>query len=98
MSGKPSIFPAPGMRLAAALSGSQIRPTGGMMLNWRAKPTKGLSYCAGGGRSVLAALTLKQLGYKNVVAMKGGFRAWETEGHRPTIPTERRVCADPSAD
>ena len=37
-------------------------------------------YCAGGVRSALAADTLAQLGYTNVVSMTGGFNRWKDEG------------------
>ncbi len=37
-------------------------------------------YCAGGTRSVLAADTLAQLGYSNVVSVIGGFNRWKDEG------------------
>ncbi|MCL6091511.1 MAG: molybdopterin-synthase adenylyltransferase MoeB [Actinobacteria bacterium] len=37
-------------------------------------------YCAAGLRSALAADTLVQLGYKNVVNMAGGFNRWKDEG------------------
>ena len=37
-------------------------------------------YCAGGTRSVLAADTLAQLGYSNVVSVAGGFNRWKDEG------------------
>ena len=37
-------------------------------------------YCAGGARSALAADTLAQLGYSNVVSMTGGFNRWKDEG------------------
>ncbi len=33
-------------------------------------------YCGGGFRSALAADALQQMGYKNVISMDGGFRAW----------------------
>jgi rhodanese-related sulfurtransferase len=33
-------------------------------------------YCGTGGRSALAAKTLEDLGYKNVVSMDGGIVAW----------------------
>lgn len=36
-----------------------------------------LIYCRTGGRSALAAQTLQQLGYKNVLSMAGGFEAWQ---------------------
>ncbi len=41
-------------------------------------------YCAGGVRSVFAAKTLGELGYRNVVSMSGGFGQWKNEG-RPWI-------------
>jgi sulfur dioxygenase len=36
-----------------------------------------LIYCKTGGRSALAAQTMQQLGYKNVLSMAGGFEAWQ---------------------
>ena len=36
-----------------------------------------LIYCRTGGRSALAAQTMQQLGYKNVLSMAGGFEAWQ---------------------
>jgi molybdopterin/thiamine biosynthesis adenylyltransferase/rhodanese-related sulfurtransferase len=41
-------------------------------------------YCAGGTRSAFAAETLQELGYTDVVSMKGGFGRWKDEG-RPWI-------------
>ena len=37
-------------------------------------------YCAGGVRSALAADTLSQLGYTDVVSVAGGFNRWKDEG------------------
>jgi molybdopterin/thiamine biosynthesis adenylyltransferase len=37
-------------------------------------------YCAGGHRSALAALSLGQMGYSNVVSLAGGFDRWKEEG------------------
>jgi glyoxylase-like metal-dependent hydrolase (beta-lactamase superfamily II)/rhodanese-related sulfurtransferase len=37
-----------------------------------------LIYCRLGNRSALAAQTLQQLGYTNVLSMAGGFEAWKT--------------------
>ncbi len=39
-------------------------------------------YCAGGVRSAFAARTLQELGYSNVVSVKGGFGAWKNAGYR----------------
>jgi len=36
-----------------------------------------LIYCRTGGRSAMAAQTMQQLGYKNVLSMAGGFEAWQ---------------------
>ena len=33
-------------------------------------------YCGGGYRSVLAADSLQQMGYRHVISMDGGMRAW----------------------
>ncbi|HEX5695003.1 MAG TPA: ThiF family adenylyltransferase, partial [Acidimicrobiia bacterium] len=37
-------------------------------------------YCAGGGRSALAALTLVEMGYSDVASLAGGFDRWKAEG------------------
>ena len=37
-------------------------------------------HCASGGRSALAAQTLKAMGYRNVAHLDGGFKAWEAAG------------------
>jgi len=37
-------------------------------------------YCGSGGRSALAAKTLKDMGVENVASMLGGFGAWQQEG------------------
>ena len=37
-------------------------------------------HCAGGGRSALAAVTLKQMGYENVAHLDGGIGAWKAAG------------------
>ena len=37
-------------------------------------------YCASGGRSALAVKTLKEMGYKNVAHIDGGFKAWKAAG------------------
>lgn len=38
-------------------------------------------YCGGGFRSVLAADALQQMGYRNVVSMDGGIKAWREAGY-----------------
>lgn len=37
-------------------------------------------HCASGGRSALAADTLRQMGYSRVAHLDGGIRAWVQEG------------------
>lgn len=37
-------------------------------------------YCASGGRSALAADTLREMGYGDVASMRGGIRAWADAG------------------
>lgn len=37
-------------------------------------------HCASGGRSALAAATLKQMGYENVAHLDGGLKAWKESG------------------
>ncbi|SRR5258705_13902031 len=37
-------------------------------------------YCGGGGRSALAADTLREMGYTNVSSLAGGFRGWAEAG------------------
>lgn len=44
-------------------------------------------YCGGGSRSSLSALTLQQMGYRNVMSLTGGFRAWKEAG-RPVETDE----------
>lgn len=37
-------------------------------------------HCASGGRSALAAQTLRSLGYRDVAHLDGGFKAWQAAG------------------
>jgi rhodanese-related sulfurtransferase len=37
-------------------------------------------HCAGGGRSALAVLTLREMGYTDVAHMDGGLAAWKESG------------------
>lgn len=41
-------------------------------------------YCATGGRSALAAVTLKQMGFREVYSLAGGVVQWNTE-NRPLL-------------
>lgn len=42
-------------------------------------------YCGGGFRSALAAESIQKMGYKNVISMDGGIRAWRELG----LPEEK---------
>ena len=44
------------------------------------KSTAVIAYCAGGTRSLLAGRILQELGYRDVVSMRGGFGAWKNQG------------------
>lgn len=73
-----------------AIPGALLAPRG--MLEFYADPTSsfhryGLQptqrvvlYCGSGGRSALAALALKSMGYSRVAQLQGGFKAWKAEG------------------
>ena len=74
------------------IPGVLLAPRG--MLEWYADPTtpyakpelttqrdaRIIVTCASGGRSMLAAQTLKSMGYTNVVNMAGGFNEWSKQG------------------
>ncbi len=74
------------------IPGALLAPRG--MLEWYADPTtpyakpelttkrdaRIIVACASGGRSLLAAETLKRMGYTNVVNMVGGFNEWSKQG------------------
>jgi rhodanese-related sulfurtransferase len=73
-----------------AIPGAVHAPRG--MLEFYADPTSSyhrpefdpsqrtILHCASGGRSALAADTLKQLGYTNVAHLEGGITAWKDTG------------------
>jgi rhodanese-related sulfurtransferase len=44
------------------------------------RDAKVIVYCASGNRSVLAAETMQQMGYKDVASMSGGIREWADSG------------------
>ena len=59
-----------------------------------------LLYCKSGGRSVLAARTLMEMGYSNVRSLKGGLDAWkeaklpvEAVAVRPASPASQPEAA-----
>lgn len=40
-----------------------------------------VTYCRGGKRALLAAQTLRRLGYKNATSLQDGLRGWAREGY-----------------
>ena len=44
------------------------------------KSKKIILHCASGGRSALAAKTLKDMGYQNVAHLDGGIKGWKEAG------------------
>ncbi len=81
------------------IPGAVLAPRG--MLEWYADPTtpyakpeittnqdaRIIVQCASGGRSMLAAETLRKMGYSNVVNMAGGFNEWDKQGLPVESPT-----------
>jgi rhodanese-related sulfurtransferase len=49
------------------------------------KNTKLVLYCGGGFRSALAGDNVQKMGYKNVISLDGGWRAWTNAG----LPVEK---------
>ena len=43
--------------------------------------TRYVLYCAGGGRSALAARTMQEMGYGDVAHLEPGFGGWESAGY-----------------
>ena len=43
-------------------------------------------YCAGGVRSLIAGVTLQQMGYQNPISMSGGFGQWKGNGYQFVQP------------
>jgi len=74
------------------IPGAMLAPRG--LLEWYADPTSPYAkpelttnrdarivvHCAAGARSLLAAETLKKMGYSNAVSMVGGFNDWAKQG------------------
>ena len=67
------------------LEGALALPRGFMEMRVEeAVPDKGapvVAYCAGGVRSLIAARTLKEMGYTDVSSMAGGYTAWKNAGY-----------------
>ncbi|TCK19211.1 rhodanese-related sulfurtransferase [Thiogranum longum] len=54
----------------------------------RSRPV--VAYCATGGRSAMAAATLRQMGFENVISLAGGIIRWQQED-RPMVREARYV-------
>jgi molybdopterin/thiamine biosynthesis adenylyltransferase len=69
---------------AGAISGARLLPRGLLERDVSGVvPEKDRAiavYCAGGNRSALAARSLQEMGYTNVVSLAGGFDRWKEEG------------------
>ncbi|MFO7705740.1 MAG: rhodanese-like domain-containing protein [Halopseudomonas sp.] len=55
-----------------------------------ARDLKLVLYCKTSGRSALAAQSLQEMGYRQVLSLQGGFDAWCEAGKpvlKPTLPT-----------
>jgi rhodanese-related sulfurtransferase len=48
--------------------------------DWFQEDHRIVVFCAGGGRSVLAALALEDMGFKNVAHLEPGFSGWQKSG------------------
>jgi rhodanese-related sulfurtransferase len=48
------------------------------------KSKRMIFHCAGGGRSALAVLALKEMGYENIAHLDGGIKGWKEAG-KPVI-------------
>src|SRR5215468_8006218 len=70
------------------LDGAQSLPRGFLEIKVESTiPDKNapvIAYCAGGTRSLLAGKILKEMGYKNVSSMAGGYGAWKNAGFKWT--------------
>lgn len=43
--------------------------------------------CRSGARSILSAVSLKQMGFESVYSIEGGFLAWQAAGYEVSIPS-----------
>jgi sulfur-carrier protein adenylyltransferase/sulfurtransferase len=75
---------------AGVLPGARLVPRGFLELRIEeAVPDHGADvvlYCAGGTRSLLAARSLREMGYSRVRSLAGGFGAWKAAGLPVDVP------------
>src|SRR3954467_7558399 len=73
-----------------AIPGSLHIPRGNLESNIEPRvaghDTPLIVFCAGGNRSAFAAKTLEEMGYTDVVSVKGGFNRWKDEGRDWKVP------------
>jgi molybdopterin/thiamine biosynthesis adenylyltransferase/rhodanese-related sulfurtransferase len=73
-----------GEHAQGAIPGSRLLPRGLLERDIRNvvpdRSTPIAVYCSGGGRSALAAVSLFEMGYEEVVSLAGGFDRWKAEG------------------
>ncbi|MCY4198298.1 MAG: rhodanese-like domain-containing protein [Gammaproteobacteria bacterium] len=48
--------------------------------NYFAQDRRTVLFCAGGGRSALAARTLQEMGFSNIAHLEAGFAGWQESG------------------
>jgi rhodanese-related sulfurtransferase len=46
------------------------------------KSARIVCYCGGGGRSALAAQSLKRMGFKDVLSLEGGYKKWSEDAKK----------------
>ena len=46
------------------------------------KSARIVCYCGGGGRSALAAQSLKKMGFKDVLSLEGGYKKWAGQSQK----------------
>ncbi len=79
-----------------AIPGSLFIPRGNLQLQIEGRiPEKDkplVVYCGVGIRSLMAARSLEEIGYTNVLSLAGGFNRWKDEGRPWSVP--RTLTAD----
>ena len=65
--------------------------------DWFQENRRTVLFCAGGGRSALAALALQEMGFKDVAHLEAGFAGWEQAGRdvQDVAATSRWVRRNP---
>lgn len=70
----------PGEQAKGTITGAVVMPRGILERDidqvTTDKDRKIVLYCAGGFRSALAALSLKHMGFNDVISLSGGYRGW----------------------